>query len=90
MSEKIFIDGLIFRKPHENAPDFVIGKLSVKVEEFIKFLEEHESNGWVNIDLKEGKSGKYYAELDTWKPEKQEESKGENGDEYVNPDDLPF
>jgi len=69
MADKIFADGLRFELPSEKAPDFVKGKLSIKIAEFIPFLEKHQSNaGWVNIDLKVGQSGKAYAELDTWKP----------------------
>lgn len=67
-NEKVFASGLIFKKKNEKAPDFVKGSLSVKVDEFIEFLKKNESNGWVNIDLKESKGGKYYAELNTWKP----------------------
>lgn len=29
--EKIFPNGLIFKLPNENAPDYVKGKLSIKV-----------------------------------------------------------
>lgn len=65
--EKVFAEGLIVKR-HENAPEFVLCSLSVKVSEFTEFLSQHESNGWVNIQCKTGKSGKHYAELDTWKP----------------------
>jgi hypothetical protein len=71
MAEKIFADGLIVKQPRENAPEFVMGSLSVKVEEFKHFLDAHVTNaGWVNIDLLVGKSGKPYAALNTYKPEK--------------------
>jgi hypothetical protein len=34
------------------------------------FLQQHEKpDGWVNIDLKESKGGKLYAELNTWTKE---------------------
>ena len=71
---KIFPDGLIFKKPNENAPDFVKGTISIKVEEFKKFLDEHINNGWINLDLKENKEGKYYSELNTWKKEDTKEN----------------
>lgn len=68
MSEIIFIDGMSFDKPHEKAPDFVKGKISVNVARFVKFAEEHKSDkGWLNIDLKKGKSGKLYLSLNTYK-----------------------
>jgi hypothetical protein len=71
MSEKkdiVFADGFILKR-NDNAPEFVVGRLSVKVEEAVEFLNKNESNGWVNIELKQSKSGKYYCELDTWKPD---------------------
>lgn len=64
---KTFADGLIAKAPHPNAPDFVKAKLSIKVEDFTKFLEAHaKGDGWVNIDVKESKGGKWYCQLDHW------------------------
>lgn len=67
-STRKFANGLMFRKPPEKAPDFVKGKLSIRVEEFKQFLDENEKEGWVNIDLKESQQGRYYAVLDEWVP----------------------
>lgn len=68
-NDKIFADGLIFRE-EENAPDWVIGKISVKTNDFIAFLNEHQNeNGWLNLSVKRSRSGKAYTELDTWKPD---------------------
>lgn len=84
MSDKIFADGLMFNKPHENAPEFVKGGISVKVEEFKAFLDKHkDTDGWVRLDLKKGKeSGKLYFELNTWKPPAKSEG--------LEPEDIPF
>ena len=65
--DKIFADGFIFKR-NDNAPDFVVGRLSIKVDEAIKFLTDHQSKGWVNIDIKKSQGGKFYTELDQWKP----------------------
>ena len=35
--EKIFADGFSFKR-NENAPDFVVGRLSIKVDEAIAFV----------------------------------------------------
>ena len=71
MAEKIFADGLIVKGAREGAPEFVMGSLSFKVEEFKAFLDKHVSNnGWVNVDMLVGKSGKPYAALNTYKPER--------------------
>jgi len=84
--DKIFADGFIFKRP-DTAPDFVIGKMSVKVDEAIKFLKTHTKNGWVNIGINKSQTGKYYMELDTWEPKQQTVKEG-NGFEDSN--DLPF
>lgn len=63
--EKIFADGFIFKR-NPKAPSFVIGRVSMKVEEAINFLKTHEKNGWVNVDIKEARSGNHYIELDTF------------------------
>lgn len=63
--EKIFADGFIFKR-NPKAPSFVIGRVSMKVEEAINFLRTHEKNGWVNVDIKEARSGNHYIELDTF------------------------
>lgn len=81
-----FVNGLIVKKPHENAPDFIIGKLSFKVDEFIDTLKEHNNNGWFNVEIKESKKGSYYAEIDNWKPNQEPQTKDESQDDS----DLPF
>lgn len=63
--EKVFAEGFIFKR-RENAPDFVIGNISIKVDEAIAFLRKHEKNGWVNLNAKTARSGNPYLELDTW------------------------
>lgn len=65
--EKIFADGFSFKR-NENAPEFVVGKLSMKVDEAIAFLKKHQQNGWVNIEIKYGRSGNAYCELNTFQP----------------------
>jgi len=67
MADMIFADGLIVKK-RDGAPDFVVCNLSIKVDEFIPWLDEHRSNGWVNLDVKISKNGKMYASKDTWEP----------------------
>ena len=67
MADKIFANGMIV-KERRNAPEYVLVKLSIKVDDFRKTLIQHEDNGWVNINILRGKTGKEYAEIDTWKP----------------------
>ncbi|MDG2072664.1 MAG: hypothetical protein P8J55_13295 [Pseudomonadales bacterium] len=68
MSENLFIDGLIVKAPHRNAPDFVKAKLSIKREEMIGWLQQ-QSGEWINADIKESRAGKWYAAIDNWKPD---------------------
>lgn len=69
--EKIFADGFVFKR-NEKAPDFVVGNVSIKVEEAVSFLKQHTKNGWVNLQIKNSQGGKYYIELDTFEPKVQQ------------------
>lgn len=81
--EQVFVDGMIVK---EAPVDFIVAKVSFKVEDMVKFLNENMNNGWVNVDIKTSKGGKMYAALNDWKPEgKAETSKTEEVE-----DDLPF
>lgn len=101
--EKIFADGFIFKR-NEKAPNFVVGRISVKVEQAVDFLKSNEENGWVNLGVKQARSGNYYIELDTFKPnndssgstvdayqaKKAQEPQQAPVDEEDEEDDLPF
>jgi len=60
---------LIYKAPREGSPDFIKGSLSIKVDELTAFLQEHQNNGWVNLDFKQSQKGKLYFQLNDWKPE---------------------
>jgi len=66
-------DGIIFKQPHANAPSWCIGKLSVKINDFIPFMQTHNNNGWINLEIMISKAGKPYVKLDTWKPAQQQQ-----------------
>lgn len=72
MDDKVFVDGMLAKKPDEGAPDFVKLKLSIKLDEFGPWVAARKKadpdSEWMNIEIKEGRSGKWYAELNTWKP----------------------
>lgn len=69
--DKIFANGFLFKDKNEQAPEWVIGKMSIKVDEATEWLNEHADGGWVNVEIKRAQSGKPYIELDKWKPTKQ-------------------
>lgn len=88
MQDKIFADGFVFKR-NEKAPDFVVGNISVKVEEATAFLKQHAKNGWVNLQVKNSQGGKYYMELDTFEPKAQASAPAPQP-EPVNDGTLPF
>ena len=66
MNSKL-IPGLFFKDKHENAPDFVMCKGSIKIADLAAWLQKQEGE-WVNFDLKRSRDGKPYASVDDWKP----------------------
>lgn len=68
MSDKKFIDGLLVKPPRDGAPEYVVGKLSLKREELITWLQQQHGE-WINADIKVAQSGNWYAQVDDWKPE---------------------
>lgn len=89
-----FVDGLIVKAPHAKAPDYVKASISIKVEDLGKWLREKYKAGeqWVNIEVKEAKSGKWYAAVSTFKPTKQEPKKPGRFDDMKDddPSAVPF
>lgn len=84
--DKVFADGFLFKR-RENAPDFVIGNISVKVDEAITFLKTNQKNGWVNLNVLNSQAGKPYIELDQFVPKKKET---QQADKEAVKEDLPF
>lgn len=90
MSDKTFANGLIVKAPREGAPEFVKATLSIKTEEFVAFLEAHtKADGWCNIDVKESRGGKWYAELNSWTKGGKVEAVEPTTDE-PDPSQIPF
>lgn len=78
MSEITFVNGMIAKRK-DNAPDFVICSISLKVEELIQFMQQHNNNGWVNVDIKKSRGDKLYASLNDWKPNGQTQGQVNQG-----------
>ena len=100
MSDNItFIGGLIAKAPHEKAPEYVKAKLSIKRKELIDWLIE-QGGEWINAEIKEGRSGKWYCAVDDWKPNKAGDSSPAQSrpqtarkpqqDYFADDDDIPF
>ena len=69
MSDKQFTEGIYFNKPHANAPSFIKLKIKLDRDKLIAWLQKQDPEFYVQV--KEGTSGKWYGEIDTWKPTKQ-------------------
>lgn len=83
-----FVDGLFIKKP-ENAPDYVICKLSITRKELGNWLR-NKTDEYINIDVLESKAGKYYAKVDNWKPTPAQINEAKLAAEPDFDDDLPF
>ena len=72
MDDKVFVEGMMAKRPDDGAPDFVKLKLSLKLDEFGPWVAAQKAKDpsleWLNIEVKEGRSGKWYAERNMWKP----------------------
>ena len=68
MADKIFVNGLFIKQGRFGLA------VSIKVDDFISFLQEHRDGDWLRLDINEKRNtgeGKWthYAVLNTWKPE---------------------
>tara|TARA_R100000789_G_C2917774_1_gene125354 strand:+ start:73 stop:306 length:234 start_codon:yes stop_codon:yes gene_type:complete len=71
MEDKEFIGGFWANEPRV---DFIKCSINIKKKEFIDWLQKQDPNEeYVKIDVKVGKTGKWYAEKNTWKPPKPKE-----------------
>ena len=62
-----FVDGFFVKAPRAGAPDFVKGSIGLKRDEFMRWVSQ-QTDEWINLDIKQGKNGNWYAQLNDWKP----------------------
>jgi hypothetical protein len=86
-----FVDGLIVKAPHPKAPDFVKASISIKVADLGVWLREKHKAGeeWVNIDVKEAKSGTWYAAVSTYKKDAKPDRSSARRTATDESDDIP-
>ena len=89
--DKEFVDGLYVK---ESKADFVKLAISINRKQLGNYLRQSEKE-WINVDVKESKNGKLYAEVNNWTPkEKKEEPKPEPKPEPKKEEDfdedIPF
>jgi hypothetical protein len=85
--DKEFINGLNFKPPREQAPEFVKGTGSINKNRLIEFLQSKQDE-WVNFNVMVGRSGNWYAEVDNWKPDTTKAAAPQPAKE--GDDDLPW
>ena len=95
MSEKKnFARGFYGSMKPQNAPSFVLGRLSIKVEDAIQWLKENVNDkGYVNLDVNEGREGKMSIFLNEFKPTTQNAPKPtptKAESDFLGNDSLPF
>ena len=103
MSDLEFPGGIFPKAPSPNAPDFVKGKIKIKIDEAIAFLETKRDSGlvWIDLDVKESRSGKWYASVDAWQDDKSRSTASSDARQSTSPiaidasdedgsDDIPF
>lgn len=88
MNDKIFVNGMVVKR-NDNAPEYVLANLSIKRTDLIDFLRQQDSD-WLNVALKRAKSGKCYAELDTWKPTEKLADVARSPAPAAPDDEIPF
>ena len=96
MEDKKLFEGAFFERPKAGAPDFVKGKMSMRVDDVVAFLTENKNEkGYCNFDLLLAKNGEsLYFQLNTWKPapkpDSQDNTRIAYPEETINPADIPF
>lgn len=97
--EAVFPEGIYYNLPHENAPNFVKGSLSINVDKLKLFLDSVPENT-IRLDCLESKKGNGYLKIvkqDKKYSYKEQEVKQEtpidssfNISKNTGDDDLPF
>ena len=93
--DSVLVSGFYPKPRHASAPDFVIAKASVNLQQFAAFVKEFKAANpqeeWLNLDMKLSKAGKGYASVDTWKPDPEKAAApSAPAMAPVTDDDLPF
>ena len=68
--DKEFVNGLSIKAPRDQAPEFVKASGSINKQNMIQWLQS-KPDEWINFNVLVGRTGKWYAEVDNWKPNNQ-------------------
>lgn len=84
MTDKLFAKGVNVRVQETQFGEII--KVGIKKDDFL--TNPFKDTGWINIDIKKGKSGKMYAEVNTYQKGSQEQNSAD--DLEVGFDDVEF
>ena len=94
MSKAEFVNSII---PKTSNLDFVVCKLSVKVDELQAFLKTKQefangNNGFITIDILKSKNdpSKIYSKFSDWKPKQEQVTSAQHQPDRELNNDLPF
>ena len=91
-TEKVFADGMIVKPGPGGEIDWVKAKISIKLDEFGAWIASQKKADpdieWINIDINEARSGKWYAERNMWKPSADQPVR--QAQQPVPNDDIPW
>lgn len=84
-SNLIFVDGMRFFKPRENAPKSIKGNIVIDLTLLRQFIKNNNITELLRADLRKSETkGTYYITLNTWKPTQKEDI------EEIPEEDNPF
>jgi len=68
MADKDFPKGVYFNEKHANAPEWVLGTITIKVDTIdLEQLAKYQNDkGYARIDIKKSKDWKVYGEFSTY------------------------
>jgi len=72
MTDKTFPEGIFFNERFANAPQFVLGSISIEPDKLTKFLigQEVRDDGYIRLDiLRSKKTGKPYLVVNEYVPD---------------------
>jgi len=91
--DTVFVDGLKFFEKHHEAPDFVMGSISLEPKKLIEWMRANHkamnAGGYIRVSVLMSRSGKPYCKLDTYEP-KPKPAPQPKADDFGDGDDIPF
>jgi len=72
---KEFVSGLYINAPNV---EFIVCKIGIVVPQLLEYLQNSKEEK-INLDVKQNRDGKYYAEINTWKADQDNNQNNNQG-----------